>query len=377
MQEMSDRAFNRQGKGDHFESLRNDRLLLEVEMKVCPLCRSDYPDMLETCPGDEALLVKYDLRGELQARKSGFVIGRMDQVAFQLPEEWLPGRLRDILAVAAKDFKGNPRLFLMGLLHGDTDTGYRRSIRKGVAVALIGINTSLSLALLLVGLFKTQSIQPEVAGPIRRGDANERELTLISLVSLRSEPARRRRSVVAVTSQVGAKGLETTPAHSAFAYTTSLPQMPTWALPLVLPFSDAKGIAGANSSGPGMEHAPGNGLGSSGPPDLDSEEAAVPAPAKEEEIPWVSERFRPTIVYKEPARYTEQARQNQVAGTVVLSATFSADGCIRDILVVHGLPNGLTEKAIEAAHRIRFRPAIRDGVAISVRASLEYSFVLY
>ena len=126
-----------------------------------------------------------------------------------------------------------------------------------------------------------------------------------------------------------------------------------------------------------MEHGPGNGLGASGPPDSDPEETAGSAPAEEEEIPWVSERFRPTIVYKEPARYTEQARQNKVAGTVVLSATFSADGCIRDIRVLHGLPNGLTEKAIEAAHRIHFRPAIRDGVAISVRASLEYSFVLY
>jgi TonB family protein len=334
--------------------------------------------MLETCPGDEALLVKYDLRGELQARKSGFVIGRMDEVAFQLPEEWLPGRLRDILAVAAKDFKGNPRLFLMGLLHGDTDTGYRRSIRKGVAVALIGINTSLSLTLLILGLFRTQSIHPEVAGAVRRGDANERELSLISLVSLRSEPARRRKSVVG-NSQVGAKVYESTPAlHSDPAgYTTLLPQLPTRALPLVLPFSDANGIAGANSSGPGMEHGPGNGLGASGAPDSDPQEAAASAPAEEEEIPWVSERFRPTIVHKEPARYTEQARQNQVAGTVVLSATFSADGCIRDIRVLHGLPNGLTEKAIEAAHRIRFRPAIRDGVAISVRASLEYSFVLY
>jgi hypothetical protein len=36
MQEMSDRAFNRQGKGDHFESLRNDRLLLEVENESLP-----------------------------------------------------------------------------------------------------------------------------------------------------------------------------------------------------------------------------------------------------------------------------------------------------------------------------------------------------
>ena len=87
--------------------------------------------------------------------------------------------------------------------------------------------------------------------------------------------------------------------------------------------------------------------------------------------------MRPTIVYKEKARYTEAARQNQVQGTVVLRATFSADGRITDIRVVRGLPMGLTENAIMAAQRIRFQPAIRNGVPITVHASLEFNFALY
>jgi len=309
----------------------------------------------------------------LRARHSGFVIGRMHQIAFQLPEDWLPTRLRDELAVAAEDFKANPRLFLMGLLRGDTDTRYRRSIRRSLAIALIGINASLSVALILVGLFKTSSTQPEVTRVMRRRDPNDGEFSLISLVSLRSEPAGRRKSVNRA-SQVVAKGHESPPAQSpAAAYATLLPQILTPAVPLVLPYGDP----GANSPGAGREHGPGNGPAATGAFDPDAEGAAESRPGEEEEVPWVSEHFRPTIVYKEPARYTEQALQNQVAGTVVLSATFSADGRIRDVRVLHGLPNGLTEKAIEAAHRIRFRPAVRDGVAISVRASLEFSFVLY
>ena len=346
-------------------------------MKVCPICRSDYSDSLETCPGDQELLVKYDLRSELRARHSRFVIGRGDQVAFQLPEEWLPRRLRDELSIASEDFKRNPRLFLMGLLRGDTDARYRRSLRKSVAVALIGLNASLSVALLLVGLFKTSSSQPEVIGVTKRRERNEEELSLISLVSLRTEPARRRKSVVRA-SQAVREGHESTPAHSGVAaYTTLLPQILTPALPLVLPVGDPNGMPGANSPGTGREHGPGKGAAAAGAFEPDPEGAAESGSAEDEEVPWVSERFRPTIVYKEPARYTEQARQNQVAGTVVLSATFSADGRIRDIRVLRGLPNGLTEKAIEAAQHIRFRPAVRDGVAISVRASLEYSFVLY
>jgi TonB family protein len=87
--------------------------------------------------------------------------------------------------------------------------------------------------------------------------------------------------------------------------------------------------------------------------------------------------LRPTILYKEKARYTEEARQNKVQGTVVLNVVFTADGRITSIRVVRGLPDGLTEKAIEAAQRIRFNPAVKNGAPVSVRGNLEFSFNLY
>lgn len=87
--------------------------------------------------------------------------------------------------------------------------------------------------------------------------------------------------------------------------------------------------------------------------------------------------LRPTILYKEKAKYTEEARQNKVQGTVVLNVIFTADGRITSIRVVRGLPDGLTEKAIEAAQRIRFNPAVKNGAPVSVRGNLEFSFNLY
>jgi TonB family protein len=86
---------------------------------------------------------------------------------------------------------------------------------------------------------------------------------------------------------------------------------------------------------------------------------------------------KPTILYKEKAKYTEEARQNKVQGTVVLTAVFTAEGRITSIKVVRGLPDGLTEKAIEAAQKIRFQPATKNGAPISVRANLEFTFNLY
>jgi TonB family protein len=65
----------------------------------------------------------------------------------------------------------------------------------------------------------------------------------------------------------------------------------------------------------------------------------------------------------------------QATGTVVLRCVFSADGRIRHISVVRGLPDGLTERAIEAAKQIKFIPAMKDGKPVSMWMQLEYNFL--
>jgi TonB family protein len=86
---------------------------------------------------------------------------------------------------------------------------------------------------------------------------------------------------------------------------------------------------------------------------------------------------RIVITYKEKARYTEIARMNRVVGTVALSVVFTEDGRVTDIRVVRGLADGLTRKAIEAAQKIRFQPATRDGKAQNVRGQLEFTYNLF
>jgi TonB family protein len=80
--------------------------------------------------------------------------------------------------------------------------------------------------------------------------------------------------------------------------------------------------------------------------------------------------LRPTITYREKAKYTEIARINIVQGTVVLQVVFAHNGEMQDIRVIRSLPDGLTEKAIEAARKIKFDPAIKDGERVSVRGQL-------
>lgn len=64
-----------------------------------------------------------------------------------------------------------------------------------------------------------------------------------------------------------------------------------------------------------------------------------------------------------------------IYGTVVLRAVFTSDGKVTNIRVMSGLPGGLTEAAIEAAKKIKFEPAVKDGRYVSTHVQLEYHFL--
>lgn len=75
--------------------------------------------------------------------------------------------------------------------------------------------------------------------------------------------------------------------------------------------------------------------------------------------------------------YTREARKHLTRGTVVVRCILSADETVKHIEVLTGLPDGLSEKAIEAARRIKFTPARKDGKPVSVWILLEYRFNIY
>ncbi len=86
---------------------------------------------------------------------------------------------------------------------------------------------------------------------------------------------------------------------------------------------------------------------------------------------------RKAIVTAKPqARYTSEARAQNLEGTVRLRAVLAASGKVEDISVVTGLPYGLTESAIKAARRLKFKPAMKDGQPVSMWVTLEYVFIL-
>jgi periplasmic protein TonB len=92
-------------------------------------------------------------------------------------------------------------------------------------------------------------------------------------------------------------------------------------------------------------------------------------------VSQVGQRAR--VLAKPEPQYTDEARRNQITGTVVLRVVFSRSGDVTNIRAVQSLPFGLTEKAIVAARQIRFSPATKEGHPVSVYMQLEYNFNLY
>lgn len=88
--------------------------------------------------------------------------------------------------------------------------------------------------------------------------------------------------------------------------------------------------------------------------------------------PDVDQKVR--ITAKPEAEYTSEGIRKDISGTIVLRAVFTGTGRIVNIRVVSGLPYGLTEAAVEAARKIKFEPALKDGKPVSMWLQLVYNF---
>jgi len=85
---------------------------------------------------------------------------------------------------------------------------------------------------------------------------------------------------------------------------------------------------------------------------------------------------QPSVLFKVDPEYSEEARKAKYSGTVTLAVIVDAEGRARDIHVVKSLGMGLDEKAIEAVEKWRFKPGMKGGQAVNVRAQIEVNFRL-
>jgi protein TonB len=85
----------------------------------------------------------------------------------------------------------------------------------------------------------------------------------------------------------------------------------------------------------------------------------------------------PRVIYQPDVEFSDEARKAKYQGTCVLALVVGPDGRPRDIRVTSSLGMGLDEKAVEAARKYRFEPAMKDGRPVAVEIGLEVDFHLY
>jgi Gram-negative bacterial TonB protein C-terminal len=82
------------------------------------------------------------------------------------------------------------------------------------------------------------------------------------------------------------------------------------------------------------------------------------------------------ILAKPTPRFTFEQEKNppHAQGTVTLRVEFLANGQIGEVITVAGLPNGLTENAVDAAQKIKFEVAKKNGSPVTVSKQVQYSY---
>lgn len=93
--------------------------------------------------------------------------------------------------------------------------------------------------------------------------------------------------------------------------------------------------------------------------------------------PGVDGASLPVCVFCPSPDYTDLARTAKYRGTVELSLIVTKDGVVNSVLVLKGAPFALTQKAIDAVQKWKFKPAKFHGQSVPVRVPVDIEFQLY
>src|SRR5882672_276381 len=105
-------------------------------------------------------------------------------------------------------------------------------------------------------------------------------------------------------------------------------------------------------------------------------DVVAPSQSKSKVPEPLSKTVPAEITFKPRPVYTEEGRRLKVEGEVLLEVVFTATGQIRIQRVVQGLGHGLDEAAVQAAQKIQFKPALKDGQPSDFQAVLHIVFQL-
>jgi TonB family protein len=84
----------------------------------------------------------------------------------------------------------------------------------------------------------------------------------------------------------------------------------------------------------------------------------------------------PPIALIAPPVYPEIAWSVKFSGTCIISVVVDSQGMPQNLKLGRTIGHGLDEKAVEAVHRYRFKPAMKNGVPVASKIDIEINFRL-
>ncbi|NWF83269.1 MAG: energy transducer TonB [Bryobacteraceae bacterium] len=84
----------------------------------------------------------------------------------------------------------------------------------------------------------------------------------------------------------------------------------------------------------------------------------------------------PSVISKVEPRYTQEARDAKLQGSVLLAGEINKQGVPENIRVLKGMELGLSESAVAAVKQWKFKPGMKDGKPVRVKANIEVNFRL-
>jgi TonB family protein len=329
---------------------------------------------------------------------------RTDAPFSMIERKGLLARLREEVALAAREIARDPRGFIRDLFADDSrDARRRRRIYIGLSCAVIG-HVVLFAVMLVVGW-------PRMLTPSEE-EAKLKIDHMISFAKANELPEPPQQDVPRGDNGGGGGGGQQNPLPPSVGAppqmlsvpsevkltpptveTPSLPIAPNIVgpdspppppdVPLGVPNATSEtpsggpgkggGLGTGNGPGVGEGGGPGSGTGSggstgtrtAGSPDGTNSLPTGP-------IDWSALRRFPdstqfSWIYRPRPVVTPEAMKNKSVGEVLLRATFNSDGTITDIALIRSDVPEMIESAIQSLERSKFRPATIQGKPVTVR----------
>ena len=93
-------------------------------------------------------------------------------------------------------------------------------------------------------------------------------------------------------------------------------------------------------------------------------------------VALLSQISGPRVIHKADPEYTPEALEAKLVGEVILSLVVDTEGTPTEIKLIKGLGKGLDEKAVECLQKWRFKPGMRNGEPVPIKATVEINFRL-